>query len=169
MLKMASHEPFRHLQHKLGAKEGPGVKLAVWLSTTKSRESTRPQCVQAECDTPLESSQGDLQVCFRPHPDRRSEQGVMSYQSLGSPNQDNFGTISRFPSGSPGTKSYLDVAPVEWCIVYYMGEGGGFPRVRAVVSQVSPKLPMVYPNTKGAPECVLTNLLVGLMQARVSE
>jgi len=44
-----------------------------------------------------------------------------------------------------------------------MGEGGGFPRVRAVVSHVSPELPMVCPSTKGAPENELTNLLVGLM------
>jgi hypothetical protein len=49
-----------------------------------------------------------------------------------------------------------------------MGEGGGFPRVRAVVSLVSPELPVVYPNTKGVPESELTNLLVGLMQVRVS-
>jgi hypothetical protein len=45
-----------------------------------------------------------------------------------------------------------------------MGEGGGFPRVRAVVSQVSPELPVACPSTKGAPECELTNKLVGLMQ-----
>jgi hypothetical protein len=50
-----------------------------------------------------------------------------------------------------------------------MGEGGGFPRVRTVLSQVSPKLPAACPSTKGAPECELTNLLVGLMQVRVSE
>jgi hypothetical protein len=48
-------------------------------------------------------------------------------------------------------------------IVYYMGEGGGFPRVQAVVSQVSLKLLVACPSTKGAPECELTNLLVGLM------
>jgi len=54
-------------------------------------------------------------------------------------------------------------------IVYYMGEGGGFPRVRAVVSQVSPKLPMACPSTKGVPKSELTNLLVSLMQVRVSE
>jgi len=42
-----------------------------------------------------------------------------------------------------------------------MGEGGGFPRVQAVVSLVSPGLPVACPNTKGAPECELTNLLVG--------
>jgi hypothetical protein len=92
MSKMASHEPFGHLKHKLCAKEGPGVKLLVWLPTTKSQESTRPWCVQAKCDTPLEISQGELQVCFRPHLDQKSEQGVMSCQSPGSPNRDNFGT-----------------------------------------------------------------------------
>ncbi len=35
--------------------------------------------------------------------------------------------ISRLPLGNLGTKSYLNVAPVESCRVYYMGEGGGFP------------------------------------------
>jgi hypothetical protein len=49
-----------------------------------------------------------------------------------------------------------------------MGEGGGFPRIRAVVSLVSLELLVVCPSTKGAPECELTNLLVGLMQVRVS-
>jgi hypothetical protein len=34
--------------------------------------------------------------------------------------------------------------------VYYMGEGGGFPRARAVVSLVSLKLPVACLNTKGA-------------------
>jgi len=50
-----------------------------------------------------------------------------------------------------------------------MGEGGGFPRVWVVVSQMSPRLPMACPSTKGASEYELTNKLVGLMQVRVSE
>jgi hypothetical protein len=50
-----------------------------------------------------------------------------------------------------------------------MGEGGGFPQVRAVVSQMNPVLPVACPSTKGVLECELTNLLVGLMQVRVSE
>jgi hypothetical protein len=86
MSKMASHEPFGHLQHKLCMKEGSGVKLAIWFPTTKSRESTWPRCVQVKCNTPLKRSQGELQVCFRPHPNRRSEQGVMNCQIPGSPN-----------------------------------------------------------------------------------
>ncbi len=43
------------------------------------------------------------------------------------------------------------------------GEGGGFPRVQAVVSQVSLELLVACPSTKGASECELTNLLVGLI------
>jgi hypothetical protein len=45
MSKMGSHDPFGHLQHKLRPKERPGVKLAVWLPTTESRESTRFPCM----------------------------------------------------------------------------------------------------------------------------
>jgi hypothetical protein len=92
MSKMALHEPCGHFQHKLCAKERPEVKLPIWLSTTKSQESTRPWCVQVEWNTSFESSQGELQVCFRPHPNWRSEQGVMSCQSPGSLNRDSFGT-----------------------------------------------------------------------------
>jgi hypothetical protein len=42
-----------------------------------------------------------------------------------------------------------------------MGEGDGFPLVQAVVSLVSPRLPVACPNIKGAPENELINLLVG--------
>ncbi len=49
-----------------------------------------------------------------------------------------------------------------------MGEGGGFPQIRAVVTLVSPELHVACPSTKGVPECELTNLLVGLMQVRVN-
>jgi hypothetical protein len=50
-----------------------------------------------------------------------------------------------------------------------MREGGGFPRVRAVVSQVSPESPVACLSTKGARESELTNLLVGWMQVRVGK
>ncbi len=66
--------------------------------------------------------------------------------------------------GSPGTKSHLDVGATERHKEYYMGEGGGFPRIWAVVSLVSPESPVACLSTKGAPESELTNLLVGLMQ-----
>ncbi len=53
--------------------------------------------------------------------------------------------------GSPGTKFHLDVGLVEKHKVYYKGEGSGFPQVRAVLSLVSPSLPVARPSTKSAP------------------
>jgi hypothetical protein len=40
----------------------------------------------------LESSQRELQYCFKPHPNQRCEQEVMDAQSPGSPNRDSFRT-----------------------------------------------------------------------------
>jgi hypothetical protein len=48
---MPSHWSFGHLQPKLLAKEGPGVKLAVWLPITKSRESTSSRPLNWESAT----------------------------------------------------------------------------------------------------------------------
>jgi hypothetical protein len=79
------------------------------------------------------------------------------------------GTISGLLLESPEIKSHLDAGAMERHRKYYMGEGGGFPRIRAMVSLVSPELPVVCPSTKGAPECGLTNFLVGLMQVRISK
>jgi hypothetical protein len=89
----------------------------------------------------LESSRGELQDWFRPRPDRRLGREVMMAQSPGSPNQDSFGT--------PLWES-RDKEP------FRRGRGratqrilyGGFLRVRAVVSQVSPRSPVACPNTK---------------------
>jgi hypothetical protein len=50
-----------------------------------------------------------------------------------------------------------------------MGEGGGFPRVWGVVSQVSPWSFVPCPSTESVSEYELTNLLVGLMQVRVTK
>jgi hypothetical protein len=44
----------------------------------------------------------------------------------------------------------LDVGLVEKHRVYYKGEGGGFPQVRAVVNLVSSSLLMVCPSAKSA-------------------
>jgi hypothetical protein len=92
----------------------------------------------------LERSRRGLQLWFRPRRDPTLQSGVMSSQSPRTPT----GTISgqfrdsnlgvRVQLGSPGKKSHLDVASAESCREYYKGEAGGFPQVRAVVSQVSP-------------------------------
>jgi hypothetical protein len=94
MPKMTSHEPFGHLKPKLWAKEGPGVKLAIWFPTTKSRESTSSRCCLKECDIALESSQRELQLWFKPRPDLSLGQGATSVQSLGTPTRDSFETLT---------------------------------------------------------------------------
>jgi hypothetical protein len=71
--------------------------------------------------------------------------------------------ISRLLLRSLGTKRHSDVGSAGRHIEYYMGEGGGFPQVRVMVSLMSPKLPVACPSTKGALKMVLTNLLVSLM------
>jgi len=58
--------------------------------------------------------------------------------------------ISGLPFGSPGTKCHLDVDLVERHRVFYKGEGCDFPQVRAMVSVVSPSLPVACFSTKNA-------------------
>jgi hypothetical protein len=145
---MASHEPFGHLQPKLWAKKG---RESNW------QFDSRP-----------------LKVGNRPVPDVRSRSATWRWKALFEGY--NFGldlipiggqgeelrslkipglqpeTVSGLLLGSPEKKSHLDVASAERCIVYYMGEGGGFPRVRAVVSLVCQSAgglsqhPKVFPN-----------------------
>jgi hypothetical protein len=58
----------------------------------------------------------------------------MAVQSSGSP----AGTLSGLHFGSPNKMCHSDVASVTSRRKYYKGEGGGFPRVWAVVSLVGP-------------------------------
>jgi hypothetical protein len=65
-------------------------------------------------------------------------QSEVCSQSYGAP-KSRGSLLARFwdsHSGVPGEKNHLDVGPVERCRIYYKGEGGGFPQVRAVVSLV---------------------------------
>jgi len=103
MSKMGSHDPFGHLQHKLWQKERSRVKLAIWFPITKRQELIRLPCMQMECNTPLEISQRKLQLCFRPHPNRRSKQEVMAPQNWKSLTL----IVSRFSFGSPETKKAI--------------------------------------------------------------
>jgi hypothetical protein len=130
---MASHWSFGHLQPKLWAKEGPGVKLAVWLPTTKSRESTRSRRALGECNMALKSFWKGLQVWFRPRPDRRSGREAMMSRSPGSPKPGQFrDSILGVPgknairvqvrrSGTKNTIGRMVVTPFEsrpWCVMW---------------------------------------------------
>jgi len=122
--------------------------LDIWNTSygqKKGRESncqfdSRPQKVGNRpdllscraCHILLKSSRRELQLCFRLHLNRRSLAKLWGSKIARVPT----GGISGLPLGSPGKKSHLDVASVESCRIYYKGEGGGFPQVRAVVSLV---------------------------------
>jgi hypothetical protein len=73
-------------------KRRPGIKLAVWLPTTKSRESTSSWHPLRECDMALKSSRKELQLWFRPRSNQSWQSGDMSSQSPGTPTRDSFGT-----------------------------------------------------------------------------
>jgi hypothetical protein len=98
--------------------------------------------VQVACNISLKSSQWELQLCFKPHFNRRFARKVMCLQNRESLNFGNFGT--------PKSKCHLVVSLVARHIVYYKGEGGGFPQVQAVVSLMNLYLPVVHLCTKSA-------------------
>jgi len=101
------------------------------LKVGKSTSFRRPIWA---CDMALERSWRGLQLWFRTRRDPTLHSGVMAVQSSGSP----AGTISGLHFGSPGNLCHSDVASTTSHREYYMGEGGDFPRIRAVVSLVCP-------------------------------
>jgi hypothetical protein len=128
-----------------GEKKGQESKLAIWLPTTKSQESTRIPCVQVACDTPLESFWRELQFCFRLHLNWRSEHKVIASQSCGSFNPGSFET-PLWESKKPfGCGPHGEVQSILY------GGRWWLPQVRAMVSLVSLRLPVACPNTKGVP------------------
>jgi len=154
MSKMASHEPFGHLQPKLWAKEGSGVKLVVWLPTTKRWESTSSRRLQIECDGALESSRGELQLWFKPHSNRRSKPRVVSVQSSGSLTRDSFETSPWESRGNVpfGCGSYGELQRILYGGRWWLPPSPG--RGESSVLKCS----WLVPTPKVAPECELTVL-----------
>jgi hypothetical protein len=135
MSKIGSHRPFGHLKHKLWVKERPIVKLPVWLSSTKSRESTRFPHVQ---------------VTYYWKALNEGYNFALNLITIGSlhaklcaPKVTGVlvARISKFPLGSPRTKNPFKCGPLWRGVKYYKREGGGFPQVRVVVSPVSLSCP----------------------------
>jgi hypothetical protein len=143
MSKMGSHNPFGHSKHKLWSKERLGVKLPIWLPTTKSQEFPQFPYVQVLHNITLKSSRQGLQLCFKLHLNQRFAHKVMSPQSRRSPSCQNFGSL--------GTKWHLGAGPVASHRVYYKGEATNFPQVQAMVSLVNPNLPVARLSTKSVP------------------
>jgi hypothetical protein len=76
--------------------------------------------------------------------------------------------ISRLPLGSPGTKWHLGVSPMVKHKVYYKGEGGSFPQIRAMVSLMSLSLLVARLYTKVFQLCT-NQLVVWFVQVYVSK
>jgi len=156
---MASYWPFGHLSPKLCAKEGPGVKLPVWLPTAKSQESTSSRPPNGECDTSLKISQQGYKfgldlVTIRP--------GSRELWALKVPRlhlgqfRDNFGTPTwesreKKPFGcSLRGASQRILYGGRWWLSPSPGRGVSY----------GPKCPWLVPTPKGVPECELTTWVV---------
>jgi hypothetical protein len=163
MSKMASHVPFGHLQPKLWAKKRPGVKLAVWLPTTKSRESTSSRRLQRECNMELKISRGELQLWFRLRSNWNWQLGDMSSRSPGTPTRDSFETPpweswEKKPFGcSLGGRLQRTLYERRWWLPPSPNHGA---------TNVS-KCPWLVPTPKGVLECELTLLWLVWMQIQV--
>jgi hypothetical protein len=147
MSKMASHDPFGYLKHKLWPKEGPKVKLAIWLRPWKVEnrlDSLACRWHVTYCWTALDKGYNfDVDLTSIKGLDTKSwDSKITGVLILG---------ILGFQLGSPGTKWHLGVGCAAKHKVYYKGEGGGVPEVRVVVSLMSPCLHVVRPCTKSAP------------------
>ncbi len=94
MSKMGLHDPFGYLQHKLWPKERPGIKLSIWLLTTKSRESPWFTCVHVACHIPLKNSRQGLKLLCGSHFNQRFAKEVMGLQSCENPNFGNSRTAN---------------------------------------------------------------------------
>jgi hypothetical protein len=136
---------FGHLHHKLWSKEGP-LKVGNRLDPGACRSSVT--CRWKALDESYNFG-SDL-ISIQARGEKLWMPKVPGVQT---------GTISGLHFGSPRKKSHLDASAAESCREYYKGEGGGFPRVRAVVSQVSPSCLWLVPTPKG---CRMnSNQLVG--------
>jgi hypothetical protein len=145
MSKMGSYDSFGHLKHKLWPKERLG--MVVWLSTLKV--GNLPNFLASRWRATYHWK--DLNEGYNLFLDLISIRGL--HTKLWGPKVVGIPTlrISELPFGSLETKCHLDVGLVEKHRVYYKGEGGGFPQVRAVVSFMSPSLLVVRPSTKSVP------------------
>jgi hypothetical protein len=148
MPTMGWHCSFGHLKHKLWTKEKAGSRTAS-LTPDQKRSGIDPIYLATD-NVPHTIGKLSTRAPTLLHNALRSE---VCSQSYGAP-KSRESQLARFwdsppgVPGIPGQKSHLDVGLVERCRVYYKGEGGGFPQVRAVVSLVCPCCPWLVPAPK---------------------
>jgi len=109
--------------------------LAVWLLTTKSQESTWFRVYKGSATHCWKALEENYNFGLNLIPIQVRGEKLWASKVPGVQTK----TVSGLHFGSLKKKSHLDASAVEGCREYYMGEGGGFPWVQAVVSQVSPR------------------------------
>jgi hypothetical protein len=146
MSKMSSHDPFEYLKHKLWPKETSRVKFDQFDSQPLKVKNC-PYFLACRCCATYRWKALNKGYNFaldftsiRSLHTKLWAPKVVGVPTLG---------ILGLPLGSPGTKWHLDIGLVAKHKVYYKGEGGGFPQVRAVVSLVNSCLPVARPRMKG--------------------
>ncbi len=156
---MPSHWQFGHLQPKLWAKEGPGVKLAVWLPTTKSRESMPSRHPIWVCDMGCkdldEGYNFDLDLVAIQVRSRE----LWRCKVLGVPPgqfRDNFGTP--FWESREFVPLGCRCGGASQSILY--GGWWWHPSSPGRGESCGPKCPWLVPTPKGVPECELTTWVV---------
>jgi hypothetical protein len=107
-----------------------------------------------KCNMELESSQGELQLWFRPHPDRRLGREVMFVQSPGIRTQDNFGT----PLWESREKEPFGCSLGREVQSILYGGRLWLPSSSSRGESSASKCPWLVPTPKGVLECELTLL-----------
>jgi len=130
-------------------KRKAGVKLPIWLPTTKSRELTSSRRRLKEYNMALESSRREVQLWFRPRLDPSLGRGAMSVQSTETPTRDNFGT----PTWESWEKEPFGCSlSGEMQIILYRGRWW-LPSSPSCGESCVSKCPWLVPTPKGVPEC----------------
>ncbi len=120
----------------------------------KSRESTSFRRLLKECNMALESSQGELQLWFRPHSNRRSEPRDRSFQNPGTLTRDSFGT----PLWESREKESFECSLSGELQRILYGGRWWFPPSPGRGESNESKCLWFVPTLKGVPECELTLL-----------
>jgi hypothetical protein len=137
MSEMGSHDPFRHLKHKLWPKERSGVKLAIWLPTIQNWESPSFLCVKGDVPhtigklsmraTMLLQNAFQLEVCtqsYGPPKLRKSQLWEFGDSHLVVPGQNDIWVLVLWPSIEYTIKGKVVASPkskpwwILWICVY---------------------------------------------------
>jgi hypothetical protein len=108
MSKMGLHDPFGYFKHKLWPKERPGIKLPIWLLTTKSQELPWFTYVQVACHIHWKAFHEGYNFASILTSIRGFHKKLWGLQSHGSPNFGNFETSNL---GVPGQNDIWVLAP----------------------------------------------------------